>query len=1062
MDAKRTVRSVTANSSCRRYPTPRHRILVFSLVVSFLCSPKYIRCRYWCLKSYLPPPTSHLLSMGKALLWAFASLALLHGALAIGQTSCVSFQSSAGAFAVVNNKKAAPILISADEWPGVQLAAADFVADIQRVTDAKPSLTNATSTNFASAKSSLPIIVGTLGKSSLIEQVVNATKLDVSSIQGNWESFMALVVNNPLPGVESAYVIIGADKRGTIFALYDHSEQFGVSPWYWWADVPTTKHAALFVSKSGCSHGSPSVKYRGIFLNDEQPALQNWAADKFTNGTGAALTGSPFNHLFYTKLFELILRMKANYLWPAIWGSAFAIDDTQNQPLADYYGVVMGTSHQEPMMRSTPNEFTFFGKGPWDYTSNSANINQYWLEGAQRAKPFESVYTLGMRGFGDLPLSEDTNIALLQSVIANQTEILTSVYGNTTDVSEIPQIWALYKEVEGYYDDGMRVPEYVTLLWSDDNWGNVRRFPTVAERNRTGGAGVYYHLDYVGDPRDYKWITTTQIEKIYEQMSIAIDRQADRLWILNVGDLKPYEREIEFFISYGWNATRWAPDNLSSFVTQWATREFDLTASTAATVTQIVGNLTRFNARRKPELLNSTTYSLTNYREADNVLAAWETLEAASTSIYNSMSSAMKPAFFQLVHHPVIASNNVAKLLVNAGLNNMRASQARLSTNQLADTVEQLFEKDYDIEQQYDTLLDGKWNHMMDQTHLGYYYWQQPMANTMPAISRVQSRKQALAGAMRIIPEGTLGAWPGDNPNQCAQGYSCPPPTITLDNFSPIKDRYIDVSAGGPSSFTFTASSNVPWLKLSTTKGSITATAPEQRVFASIPDWTQLKAGANNAIITFTATASGQPPLSVPVTLVATKNALASGFKGFVEGTGVISIEAAHATRNTAAQGISWTELPGYGRTLSGVTPLPHTDATFAAGAGPTLEYDFFNFNTLQGGKLNVIIHMSPSLNSNTDDQPLAYSLQIDSQAPVKVVPIGPEVPGGLPAGWTGLDGWVANAIIATPTTFSNISPGAHTLKISMIEPAVVIQKIIINASGLQPSYLGPPESVKV
>jgi hypothetical protein len=982
---------------------------------------------------------------------------------AIGQASCVSFAPSPGSFSVVNNQKAAPVLISPDEWPGVQLAASDFVADIQRVTNVKPSLTNFTVAAAAPGKppsGSIPIIIGTLGKSSLIDQVVKASGLDVSSIQGNWESFLSRVVSNPLPGVPSAYVIIGADKRGTIFALYDHSEQFGVSPWYWWADVPTTTQKSIFVTNSGCSHGSPSVKYRGIFLNDEQPALQNWAMEKFTNGTGSPFFNSPFNRFFYVKLFELILRMKGNYLWPALWGSAFALDDPLNQFLGDYYGVVMGTSHQEPMMRGTPNEYTELGiQGPWDFTTNAANIEQYWRGGAARAKPFESVFTMGMRGFGDLPLTEDTNIALLEQVIGNQTEILQSTF-NLTDVSSIPQIWALYKEVEGYYDDGLRVPDYITLLWSDDNWGNIRRFPTAEERNRTGGAGVYYHVDYVGDPRDYKWITSSQIEKIHQQMSLAIDRKADRLWILNVGDLKPYERETEFFLNFGWNSTRWTPSTIQTYVPQWAAREFDLSQADAALVSNIVANLTRWNARRKPELLNATTYSVFNYREAETVVSDWNKLEAASTSMYNKLSSAMQPAFFQLVHHPVIASSNMGRMYIAAGQNNMRASQARLSTNQLADTVETLFEKDFDIETQYHTILDGKWNHMMDQTHLGYFYWQQPMTNSMPLVSRVQSKKQVLAGVMRIVPEGTLGAWPGDNSNQCAQGYSCGPPTVTLDNFSPISNRYFDVGAGGPAPFTFTATSNVPWLTLTPAKGSISPDAPEQRVFASVNDWSKLSAGANNAQITFVATAKGQPSLSVSAVFVATKNTPASGFKGFVEGTGVISIEAAHATRKSTVQGISWTELQGLGKTLSGLTPLPDFDNNFAVGAGPTLEYDFFNFNT-NGGNVNVIVYMSPQLNSATDSNPAAFSVQLDSQSAVKVTPIPSSVPGGLPNGWTTNDGWVANSIILSSTQFKGVSPGAHTLKLSAITATVVIQKIVIDVGGLQPSYLGPPESIR-
>ncbi|KAJ3487914.1 hypothetical protein NLI96_g3210 [Meripilus lineatus] len=998
-----------------------------------------------------------------------------YGVSAIGQNTCTTFKSSAATFPIVSNGKATPILLSVDEWPGVQRAAADFAADIQRVTGLEPSRTNVSSVSSANVKSSQAIIVGTLGKSSLIDQVVNRTGLDVSSIDGQWESFLAKEVSTPLPGVSSAYVIIGADKRGTIFALYDHSEQFGVSPWYWWADVPTTQHSDIFVTSPGCFHGSPTVKYRGIFLNDEQPALQNWAMEKFTNGTGAALTGSPFNHLFYTKLFELILRLKGNYLWPAIWSSAFDIDDPQNQPLADWWGVVMGTSHQEPMMRGTPIEWNLFGSGPWDYTTNSKNIYNYWVAGAERAKPFESIFTLGMRGAGDLPLSETTNIALLEEVVDDQRQILTNVF-NGTNISSVPQMWALYKEVQGYYEDGMRVPDDVTLLWSDDNWGNIRRFPLVSERNRSGGAGVYYHFDYGLQMDNGKtWssvpsleltrsfvMQSTQISKTYEQMSLAVDRDATRIWIVNVGDLKPYEMDIEFFLTLGWNASIWNPTNLNSFVTNWAQREFDISASEATQVAGLIANLTRFNARRKPELLNSTTYSLINYREADNVLADWKALSDASTALYNKMSSAMKPAFFQLVHHPIIASYTLANMWISAGMNNMRASQARLSTNDLADQVEQLFAQDYDIQTQYHELLNGKWDHMMDQTHVGYYYWQQPMADTMPLVTRVQPKKQALAGVMRITPESTLGTWPGDNPNQCAQGYSCPPPSMSFDSFVPVGNRYIDVSAGGPNPFTWTATSSAPWLKLSTTKGSISPQNPEQRVFVSV-DWSQVS-GSQTATIRFTAVAAKQPNLVQTVSFTAVHNTVPSDFRGFVEGDGGVSIEAAHASRNTSVSGITWTELPDIGRTVSGVTPWPRggDEKNFTAGSGPSIEYDFYTFNSI-GGKGNIIVNtlVSPSLNAYSTDRPISVAVQVDSQPPQTTQFIPPAVPGNLPDAWDGVDGFVANSIVTVANNFT-ATPGAHILKVWMTEPTVVVQKIIIDTGGVRPSYLGPPESIVV
>ncbi|PSR81818.1 hypothetical protein PHLCEN_2v6249 [Hermanssonia centrifuga] len=444
------------------------------------------------------------------------------------------------------------------------------------------------------------------------------------------------------------------------------------------------------------------------------------------------------------------------------------------------------------------------------------------------------------------------------------------------------------------------------------------------------------------------------------------------------------------------------------------------------------------------------------------MLSDWKNLSDLSTTIYNSLSSDKQAAYFQMVHHPVQASYTLTNMWISAGINNMRASQARLSTNDYADQVETLFEQDYDLEQQYHQLLDGKWDHMMDQTHVMYYYWQQPQANTMPPVSRVQPKKQALAGVMRITPEGTLGTWPGDNPNQCAQGYSCPPPTMSLDSFVTFGNRYIDVSAGGPAPFTFTVTSNVSWLQLSQTKGSISPSSSEQRIFVSA-DWSQIT-GTEIATITFTATAANQPPLVQTVGFTANHTTIPSGFTGFVEGDGGVSIEAIHAARNTSVGGISWIELPGYGRTLSAVTPWPRggDETNFTAGTGPSLEYDFFTFNTIQGdGNISVTTFVAPTLNANGDDRPVALAVQVDSLAPQTTYFIPPAVPGSLPDAWDGLDGFAANNIVSIPNNFP-AAPGAHTLKIWMIEPSVIVEKIVIDTGGVAPSYLGPPESIKI
>ena len=303
----------------------------------------------------------------------------------------------------------------------------------------------------------------------------------------------------------------------------------GVSPWYWWADVPPRRHSTLYVKAGRRLLGPPAVKYRGIFLNDEAPCLTGWVNEKFGG----------YNHQFYTNVFELLLRLKANYLWPAMWDNCFNEDDPLNPKLADEYGIVMGTSHVEPMMRAD-KEWNRQGHtaAEWNYQKNPETLRRFWTEGLERNKSYENIITVAMRGKVDTPMSESANIALLERIVADQRKIIEQVM--RTNATAVPQLWALYKEVQEYYEKGMRVPDDVTLLWCDDNWGNLRRLPTAEERHRAGGAGIYYHFDYVGGPRNYKWLNTVPIAKVWEQMNLAYRYGADRIWIVNVGDLKTH------------------------------------------------------------------------------------------------------------------------------------------------------------------------------------------------------------------------------------------------------------------------------------------------------------------------------------------------------------------------------------------------------------------------------------------------------------------------------------------------------------------------------------------
>jgi hypothetical protein len=666
-------------------------------------------------------PNPGLLRRGftSVMLVAITLAAIPHCALGLTTNSFVSPKSSRNSFPIVANGTAPAILVASNDWPGVIRVARDLQTDIARVTGVTAPYAHETGKVGKQA-----IVVGTIGRSGLIDQLIAARKIDVSAVAGEWEAGLIQVVARPWPGVDRALIIAGSDKRGTIFATYNVSEQMGVSPWHWFADVPPKQHRELFVAPGPHRLGPSAVKYRGIFINDEGPALMTWARRKY----------GELNQGMYTNVFELILRCQGNFLWPAMWDNSFATDDPRNAALADEYGVVVGTSHHEPMMRAW-QEWKRAGNGAhtWDYAKNDAKLRAFWAEGLRRTKDYEKVITLGMRGDGDEPMSETESVALLERIVADQRDLIGKMIN--PEIEQVPQVWALYKEVQGYYERGMRVPDDVILLWCDDNWGNIRRLPTAAERNRRGGAGVYYHFDYVGGPRNYKWINTVPLPKIWEQMNLAWHYGATNLWIVNIGDIKPLEVPLEFFLTLGRDPRVWTKDNLDGYLQHWAAREF--AAKPAAAIADIVAKYAKYNGRRKPELLEPGTFSLENYGEADRVQAEWHEIATRAETIYAQLPTAVRDAFYQLVLYPTKASAVVNELYLAVAQNRAYAKQNDPRANDFARRARELFAADQAMSDYYNsTLAGGKWKHMMDQTRIGYTSWQQP-----PKISCRQWRK---------------------------------------------------------------------------------------------------------------------------------------------------------------------------------------------------------------------------------------------------------------------------------------------------------------------------------
>jgi hypothetical protein len=931
----------------------------------------------------------------------------------------VSERGGDGRFALAAEGRTAPLHVSAAEHAGVVRAARDLVADVRRVTGTAPALAVG-----AVPPARAVVLIGTLGRDSAIDGLARAGKLDVSGVAGRWEAFVLQVVDRPMPGVDRALVIVGSDRRGTIYGIYELSRRIGVSPWYWWADVPVRHRPELHVHPRRLTLGEPAVRYRGIFINDEAPALSGWARERFGG----------FDHQFYGHVFELVLRLRGNYLWPAMWGSAFYADDPENARLADEYGVVIGTSHHEPMMRAH-DEWRRVGGGAWNYATNDTALRAFWREGIRRMGTNESIVTLAMRGDGDEPMTQGTAIALLERIVADQRTILAEVTGRPP--AEQPQVWALYKEVQDYHDQGMRVPDDVTLLFADDNWGNLRRLPAAADRGRAGGFGVYYHFDYVGGPRNYKWINTTQVSRVWEQMHLAWRSGADRIWIVNVGDIKPMELPTSFFLDYAWNPAALPAERIPEWTREWAAQQFG--PGHADAIARILADYTRFNARRKPELLDTATYSLTAYGEAERVAAGYAALAAEAERIEALLPADARDAYFQLVLHPVLASANLHALYVTTARNRLHARQGRASTNTLADSVRTLFERDAAISRRYnEEVAGGKWVHMMDQAHIGYTYWQEPPRDAMPRVDVIHVPG---AAEMGVAIEGADAWWPA------ARDSAVLP---AMDAFN-RQSRWIEVFNRGAAPFDFTAEAGAAWVRVAPASGSVVG---ETRVSVSV-DWDRAPIGIHRVPVTIAGADGRRVVVHAVVHNPGTPRR--GQVRGFVEAEGFVAMEAEHFDRAVEANGVRWERIPQIGRTLSGMTPMPVTVPSQAPGLdAPRLEYRMHLFSA---GEVEVRAYFSPSLDTRGGEG-LRYAVSIDDGPPqvVNAHADGSTRAGDRNAAWEQM---VARNVNVSASRHRVDAPGEHVLRVWMVDPGLVLQRIVVDTGGLQPSYLGPPESFR-
>ena len=650
----------------------------------------------------------------------FVSMALLSS---LGMSAADQFVSFQKGDLLINRDNKVEIYMDANDCKGVSYAANALVKDIIKVSGSKAVLTSDAGLKDKNAAGKPTILVGTIGHSAAIDQLIRQKRINGNLLKGKREKFIITVVDGQL-------VIAGSDRRGTIYGIYELSQQMGVSPWYDWADVPVVHHDSIFVNKGVYTDGEPAVRYRGIFLNDEAPCLTSWVKNTYGTDYG--------DHRFYQRVFELVLRLRGNMMWPAMWGWAFYADDPENEKTADEMGVVMSTSHHEPMARNH-QEYARNRKGwgPWNYQKNKENLQKFFREGIERMKGTEQIVTIGMRGDGDEAMSEEADTRLMTNIINDQRKIIADVTGKKA--SETPQVWALYKEVLDYYDKGMKVPDDVTLLLCDDNWGNVRRVPNAQERKHKGGWGLYYHVDYVGAPRNSKMLNVTPVQNPWEQLTLAYENGIDRLWILNVGDLKPMEYPISQFMDMAWNPRKYDVNNITRHTRNWCAQQFG--ESQADEAARILNLICKYNGRCTPEMLDKNTYSLEN-GEWQEVVNQYLQLEADALRQYNSLPAAYHDAYRQIILFPIEMMSNLHQMYFAQAQNNALYKQGNPKANVWADECERLFKRDSIICDYYNHKMSGgKWNGMMTQKHIGYKSWNDAFEkDTCPQLFRVSTK----------------------------------------------------------------------------------------------------------------------------------------------------------------------------------------------------------------------------------------------------------------------------------------------------------------------------------
>lgn len=977
-----------------------------------------------------------------------------------------------GRFKVFEDGILCDILVEESAFKGVKLVANAHAEDICLVTSKKPAIVS--KPEEISSKS--VIIAATAGKSSLIERL----GADVSDIAGKREVYSLSYIEKPFDGVDEALLIIGSDKRGTIYGIFDISERIGVSPLVYWGDVLPKQKTSVCVDIDNFVSKEPSVKYRGLFINDDWPAFGGWCHQRFGG----------YNAKAYDPVFQLILRLKGNYLWPAMWTGIFSEEGPGllNAQLADDYGIVMGASHHEPMCRAGAEWqkiYRQYGESnAWSFISNKDAITEFWRDGLKRNKDFENVITIGMRGENDSLLlgknaTLEDNINVLRGVINTQNELMKEIVD--PDLDKIPRMLALYYEVEDFYHGDKNAKglknwealDGVTLLLCDDTFGNLRFIPDETDRDHNGGFGMYYHYDYHGAPISYEWMNTNRLTKTWEQMTMAYDYGIRDLWIVNLGDIKGLEYPLCYFMDLAYDFEKYGTDALNSvegYVKNWVRKQYGdwFGEDRLEEIVEVLNGYTKLNNARTPESMNQNVYSPISFREGERVCSECSRLIGLAEGLYRDAPEKIRPSVFYEIYYPTVASLNLVQMSVEAGLNSFYSSRGSLAANLYLDCVKKRAEIDDRLREEYDRLLDGKWVHMADSPHHGFRSW--------------NSEDWRYPVVSEVVPVPTCKSYVsfGGSTKYSIGTFWVSSPVLENREFMRPDAEYItvNVETGSSAKMSFEIICDKPWLRFEKTSGSLSPENPIATVKAYC-DRDKLS-GVDCADITVNCTfetdkMAGNNSEDMYDKTLGKTSAKMKVYAGgeyncpamtYVDTEGYISMEAANYSAKSDAGKAGWRKIDHLSRLdTPAMKILPSTERylsnesdSYTRSDVPYIEYTFFTENA---GDYELKLYLS-----NRNPVSIKSKLRLGLSANGEDIRIIHTVPEGYKPGMHGSAAWGTEVLekIRKVTTDIKVNAGLNKLRIYGGDPNIIIEKLVCFPKGKSPekTYFGAPESYLV